>query len=210
MRCRYTTPRGNQAAQPALGGPTSASEYLILSHMTEYDFSVEDRDANLLGAMATGIQDAVRDALESASGFDGTAVAALLAVRERPGQSITQLAAAVNLTHSGAVRSVSRLASRGLVTRGLGRDGRSRGLLLTSRGLAMTERVLAARRARLLDLLAGLPAEERACLAGAMERVLAQLPSSRTDAWRICRTCEHDVCRGPACPVGTAVSAAEA
>jgi MarR family transcriptional regulator, negative regulator of the multidrug operon emrRAB len=179
--------------------------------MTEYDVRVtEDRDANLLGALATGIQDAVRDALEGASGFDSTAVAALLAVRERPGQSITQLAAALNLTHSGAVRSVDRLTARGLVARGLGRDGRSRGLELTPQGLALTGRVLAARRGRLLDLLADLPADQRACLAQATERLLTQLPSSRTDAWRICRTCEHDVCRGSACPVGSAVSAAGA
>lgn len=168
---------------------------------------MEGRDANLLGALATGIQDAVRDALVAASGLDSTAVAALLAVRERPGQPITRLAAALSLTHSGAVRSVNRLTARRLVARGLGRDGRSRGLVLTPLGLAVTDRALAARRRLLQDLLEDLPLDERVCLSRAMEGVLAQLPASRVDAWRICRTCEHDVCSGSACPVGSAVPA---
>lgn len=171
---------------------------------------MESRDANLLGALATGIQDTVRDALVAESGLDGTAVAALLVVRERPGQSITQLAAALRLTHSGAVRSVDRLTAHGLVARGRGQDERSRGLVLTPEGRAMTDRVLAARRRLLQALLEDLHPDERACFARAAERLLAQLPASRADAWRICRTCEHDVCRGPACPVGSAVSAAGA
>lgn len=67
------------------------------------------RDANLRGALATGIQDAVRYALVAEPGVDGTAVAALLAKRERPGQSITQLAASLlSPTHSGAVWWVNR------------------------------------------------------------------------------------------------------
>ena len=169
---------------------------------------MDDRSANLLGALATGIQDAVRDALVSESGLDGTAVAAALAVRERPGQSITQLAAALSLTHSGAVRSVGRLTQRGLVAQGRGQDGRSRGLELTPAGRAVTDQVLAARRRLLLGLLENLPPDERTCFARAAGLLLAQLPASRVDAWRICRTCEHDVCRGTACPVGSAVSAA--
>jgi MarR family transcriptional regulator, negative regulator of the multidrug operon emrRAB len=179
--------------------------------MTEYDFClVDDREANLLGALATGIQDAVRDALLGESRVDETAVDALLAVRERPGQSIAQLAVALNLTHSGAVRSVDRLSQRGLVVRGHGKDRRSQRLLLTQAGRAMTDQVLAARRRRLLGLLEDLAPDERACFARAAERLLAQLPVNRADAWRICRTCEHDVCRGPACPVGSAVCAAGA
>jgi DNA-binding MarR family transcriptional regulator len=171
---------------------------------------VDDRDANLLGALATGIQDAVRDVLLGESGVDGTAVAALLAVRERPGQPIAQLATALSLTHSGAVRSVNRLTRRGLVARGRGQDGRSHGLVLTLAGRAMTDQVLAARRWLLLGLLEDLPPDERACFTRTAERLLAQLPVSRADAWRICRTCEHDVCQGPACPVGSAVSASGA
>ena len=168
---------------------------------------MDGRDANLLGALAMGVQDAVGETLAAESGVDGTAVAALLAVRERPGQSIAQLATALSLTHSGAVRSVNRLTRHGLAARDRGRDGRSRGLVLTPAGRVMTDQVLAARRRLLLGLLEDLPRDDRACFARAAERLLAQLPVSRADAWRICRTCEHDVCRGPACPVGSAVSA---
>jgi MarR family transcriptional regulator, negative regulator of the multidrug operon emrRAB len=168
---------------------------------------MDDRTANLLGALATGIQDAVRDGLVGEAGMDRTAATALLAVRERPGQSIAQLATALSLTHSGADRSVDRLTRRGLITRGRGQDGRSRGLVLTPAGRVITGQLLAARRRLLLGLLDDLPPDERACFARAAKRLLAQLPASRADAWRICRTCDHDVCRGPACPVGSAVAA---
>jgi DNA-binding MarR family transcriptional regulator len=143
---------------------------------------VDRRDANLLGAPATGIQDAAHDALVSESGVDGTAVAALLVVRERPGQSIAQLAAALSLTHAGAVRSVNRLAQRRLATRGHGQDGRRRGLVLSKAGPAMTDEVLAARRRLLLGLLEGLPVDERACFtqrSGTGARAVAGQPGRR-------------------------------
>jgi hypothetical protein len=104
----------------------------------------------------------------------------------------------------GAGILVALLAGVGI---GSGQDGRSRGLVLTPAGRVMAGQILAARRRLLLEMLADLPLDERACFARVAERLLAQLPASRADAWRICRTCEHDVCRGPACPVGSAVSA---
>jgi DNA-binding MarR family transcriptional regulator len=178
--------------------------------MTENDVRMDGRAANLLGALAVGVGDAVGAALTDGAGenLDLTAVAALLVIRRQPGQSITDLAAALGVTHSGAVRIVNRLFERGLVERGTGRDGRSRGLLLTDAGLGRTDRALTARRAVLDGLLAGLPAPQQTQLVAALEGLLAQLPVTRGDAWRICRTCAHETCPGPLCPVGSAVDGA--
>lgn len=161
--------------------------------------------ANLLGALAVGMRDRVGAALAEAMELDEAAVAALLAVRARPGQSITDVAAVLGLTHPGAVRVVNRLERRRLLTRGEGRDARSRGLVLTSAGEAVSARGLRARAAVLQDLLGVVPAEHRSSLIQAVEAMLSCLPASRRDAWRICRICDHEVCRGRECPVGNSV-----
>jgi DNA-binding MarR family transcriptional regulator len=173
--------------------------------MTGHDVQVTQHQANLLGALAVGMRDRVGAALAEAMGLDEAAVAALLAVRARPGQSITDVAAVLGLTHPGAVRVVNRLERRGLLTRGEGRDARSRGLVLTSAGEAVSARGLRARAAVLQDLLGVVPAEHRSSLIQAVEAMLSCLPASRRDAWRICRICDHEVCRGRECPVGNSV-----
>lgn len=178
--------------------------------MTQHDDYMGDHEANLLGALAIGVRNLVREALAEAAGLDETAVAALLVVRARPGQSITDLATAVGLTHPGAVRVVNRLEERGLVARARGRDARSRGLALTTEGETVSARGLAARRDSLQRLLEGVPREHRASLVSAVEAMLARLPASRGDAWRICRTCDHGVCRGLQCPVGSAIDRRQA
>lgn len=63
---------------------------------------------------------------------------------------------------------------------------------MTPVGRVITRQVLAARRRLLLGLLEDLPSDERACFARPTERLLAQVPDSRVDPWRTCRTCEHD------------------
>jgi DNA-binding MarR family transcriptional regulator len=167
------------------------------------------RLANLLGALAVGVGDALHATLVEASGLDPAAVAALLVVYERAGLSIGDLAVTLSLTHSGAVRAVNRLAGRGLVLRGSGRDGRSRGLRLSGEGQAVAGQVLRARRERLRALTAAVPEPRRAQFADAVAAVLAALPASQVDARRICRVCEHATCRGSACPVGAAAAACE-
>lgn len=175
--------------------------------MTQYDNFVTRRPSNLLGAFAVGIDDAVREALTRALDLDHTAAAALLVVRERPGRPIGDLAVALDLTHSGAVRTVNRLADKGLLKRGAGPDGRSRGLALTPTGQDATERALQARGQVLDALLAALPAGQQEAFISALEVLLARMPHTQQEAWRICRTCEHDACRGTDCPVGSAIRA---
>lgn len=175
--------------------------------MTQHDDLVSRRPSNLLGALAVGIDDTVREALTRALDLDHTAAAALLVVRERPGRPIGDLAAALDLTHSGAVRTVNRLVDKGLLERGAGPDGRSRGLGLTPTGREATERALQARGQVLDALLAALPAGQQEAFVAGLEVLLAQMPRTQQEAWRICRTCEHDACRGADCPVGSAIRA---
>lgn len=139
-----------------------------------------------------------------ATGLDETAVAALLVVHARPGRSVSELAVALTLTHSGAVRVIDRCERRHLVSRSDGRDRRTRGITLTPTGVAMAERALAARRRALSLLLDTVAERDRAALGRALEAMLGHLPEGRADAWRICRVCEHRVCRGERCPVGRA------
>ena len=181
--------------------------------MTENDVWMEPeghaRSANLLGALAVGLEDAVRAALAQATGLDVTAVAAVLVVGARPGRSIADLAAALGVTHSGAVRTLDRLVQHGLVERVPGSDARTQGLALTDAGRTAAGHAVAARRSVLGGLLDGLSVDQQVTLVPAMEALLARLPADRRDAWRICRTCEHDVCRGAQCPVGNAVDPAD-
>jgi|GEM_PF-1989360 len=69
---------------------------------------------------------------------------ALLLVQERPGCDQTTLGRALAGNRSIGMKVASRLEGRGLLTRGAGRDRRSRGLFITSEG----ERALAAVLAR--------------------------------------------------------------
>jgi DNA-binding MarR family transcriptional regulator len=168
-----------------------------------------DRVANLLGALVVGLNDAVGSAMARAAGLDATGVSALLLVQAHPGLSITELAAGLDLTHSGAVRTLERLVDRDLVRRAAGPDRRTRGLYLTGAGEDVAQEALAARRRVLGGALGASAASGQEAFVRALEQVLAALPGTRADAWRICRTCEHAVCRGPACPVGHAVTLAE-
>jgi DNA-binding MarR family transcriptional regulator len=177
--------------------------------MTEsYDESALTRLANLFGALTLGCADLQAESLSRQTGLDEAALAALLAVATRPGSSVGDVARATGLTHSGAVRTIDRLERAHLVVRAEGvRDRRSVGLRCTRTGSAAAEAALAARRRTLTALLTGAGTDtELAMLERLSERLLERLPKTdRGDAWRICRLCEHAVCRGDDCPVGRTV-----
>src|SRR5262245_46995284 len=65
---------------------------------------------------------------------------ALLLIRERPGCDQTTLGRALAGNRSIGMKVASRLETRGLLTRGKGRDRRSRGLFITDEGaIALTD-----------------------------------------------------------------------
>jgi len=162
--------------------------------------------ANILGALGVGLSDVAGSAVMSATGLDETTAAALVTVAARPGQPISDLAAGLNITHSGAVRTADRLQDLGLAERyHLAADRRVTRLRLTSRGTALADEALDARRTALAGLLEEVDEAAIPALSQAIEAILRRLPRTRSDAWHICRLCEHAVCQGTACPVGSAV-----
>src|SRR5687768_6517652 len=100
-----------------------------------------NRDANVLGAFSVAVTDRVR------ADSGGSALLALHTWLA--GASIDRLARVLELSHSGTVRLVDRLAAAGLLERLGGPDGRAVALQLTERGHAEAERLQADRLARL-------------------------------------------------------------
>jgi len=162
--------------------------------------------ANVLGALGVGLSDMIGSAVVSTTGLDETAAAALLAVAARPGQPISDLAAGLGITHSGAVRTADRLQDLGLVERyHFVADRRITGLKPTSRGAALAAHALSVRRTALAGLLEQVDQTAIPVLSQAIEAILRGLPRTQHDAWHICRLCEHAACQGTSCPVGSAV-----
>lgn len=159
---------------------------------------------NLLGALAVAGSDAQRASLE-VEGLDAGAGAALLCVYTRAGSNIGEIAQTAGLTHSGAVRAVIRLEQLRLVDRRPGRDRRTVEVTCTRQGTRVARQLLRDRRAGLEAMLEPLTQGELAHFGAVAARILAALPSDRAQAWRICRLCEHAVCKGRKCPVGSAV-----
>jgi MarR family transcriptional repressor of emrRAB len=167
---------------------------------------VRDRAANLLGAHALVATDRMR----RAAGMELSSAAVLSALETfADGASIDELRRVLGLSHSGGVRIVRRLASRGLVAREPDpADRRAVRLHLTADGRLAARRVLAARKQTLAALLAPLGARETADLERLLARLLAAVIDDREAANRICRLCDPDVCGHPErCPVTQAALA---
>lgn len=160
---------------------------------------------NLLGAAAVAISDLVDEAHFRVTGLRGEASAALLTIGTRPGRSIEHLRQTVGLSHSGTVRIVDRLEARAWVKREDVTDGREVKLSLTTAGEVVFHDLLAARRKVLDAALGTVGSADGESLERSLASLLQALPATREDAWRICRLCEHGVCRKTACPVGSAV-----
>jgi DNA-binding MarR family transcriptional regulator len=171
--------------------------------------SVITRLATQLGALALGLADAQRAAVEANVGQTGEAAAALVAISAFPGERVTFFEPILGLTSAGTVRLIGRLEAHGWVERRPGRDARSYALFLTDAGRELTARLQAARQAVLQTALQALDATAREHLEAALPALLAALPGDRSAARRMCRLCDHAVCDGAgACPVDAAVTAA--
>jgi len=159
---------------------------------------------NLLGAFAVGCCDAQNAAMAEV-GLDPTELAALLAIHARPGSKVDDVAQTTSLSHSGAVRVIDRLSRAGWVARRTGRDRRTVAIHCTREGHEKARLALTLRRNALQEASRGLTKSELALLRRLVKKFLAGLPRDRRDAWRLCRLCDHGVCTGTACPVGSAV-----
>ncbi|MFN0281167.1 MAG: MarR family transcriptional regulator [Kineosporiaceae bacterium] len=166
--------------------------------------------ANLLGALALVVTDQSTDRLDAACGQTGAAAAALSALQHiltRP--SLDELGAVLALTPSGTVRLVDRLGAAGLVTRGPGRDGRTRAVTLTAAGRRAAARVTAARAGYLEGLLARLTDDDRRLLHTLLGKVLASVVEGKDSGPWICRLCDLRSCGRSvgACPTADAAAA---
>jgi DNA-binding MarR family transcriptional regulator len=171
--------------------------------------SVISRLATQLGALALGLADAQRAAVEANVGQTGEAASALIAISAFPGERVTFFEPILGLTSAGTVRLVARLEGHGWVERRPGRDARSQALFLTAAGREVADRLQAARQAVLQTALRALDATAREHLAAVLPALLGVLPDDRSAARRMCRLCDHAVCDGAgACPVDDAVTTA--
>ncbi len=180
--------------------------------------SKDARLANLLGAVAVGVHDAVADAIAAAVGLDPASSTALVAMLDfTPAGSVRRLSQVVGLTHSGTVRLVDRLVALGYVTRRAGGDARSRSISLTPAGRRIALRARRARRTALERSVASLSPVERDSLTelsvALVERLtaarLAQRSAGEPPAGgALCRLCDFTACGRAAgnCPAAGVAS----
>ena len=153
--------------------------------------------APLFAAVATGLHDELRPATEAAAGAVATGPALLVCALQRPGAATHELARAVGLSRSGAVRALDRLEMSGLVLRRDASDHRSSLVWLSPAGVEAAQRVLDARQRVAGEVLACLPPSSRPALLWALELLAAELSGRGGPA--LCRLCDLDGC-GSRCP----------
>ena len=162
--------------------------------------AADARTANLLGALALTVGDAMEAAVEAAGGRGGAMPAALVLLHDEPGMSVTELGRATGLSQPGAVRLVEGLERSGLVARGPGADARTHALHLTSLGSRRVRRILAARAAVLDRLIEPLASADRRTLEGLLDRLLEAWTGDESHAVSVCRLCDTDTCPLDRCP----------
>ncbi|MGH8430501.1 MAG: MarR family winged helix-turn-helix transcriptional regulator [Solimonas sp.] len=162
--------------------------------------------ANKLGALAVLAGD-----LSRAAGGDlsPTAVAILLTLHHRGPMTASELAVIAGITQPTAVRVTNGLVAHGLVRRS-DRVGKTAPIHLTRAGAREARSLQKARLIALQRLVTPLADEERTELEGLLDKMLAGATGSRRFARTTCRLCDHALCNGPACPIGTRATEIEA
>jgi len=163
-----------------------------------------DRTANLLGAAALLVSDAVLAGAAQEAGRSGAAGAALAWLAQEPGCGIEQLRRPLGLSQSATVRVVDALEADGLARRSPGADARSVRVELTPAGRRVARAVLRRRSAVVDTALAALTGSERDDLTRLLEKMLGALTTDSDHAERVCRLCDWTSCPDPQCPVGLA------
>lgn len=163
-----------------------------------------ERTANLLGATALAVSDALIGGATGAAGTSASGAAALVSLDASPGLSVTELGRRVGLSQSAAARMVDALEAGGLAERRPGL-GRSVTVHPTPSGQRAVRQILAGRGAPLTEMVAGLNDDEQTLLAGLLEKLLTQIYGTVGNSQLICRLCDRPHCTsGAYCPVGEA------
>ncbi len=164
--------------------------------------------ANVVGALARALVDAIEQSAAETVGHGPTAAAALVHLSKYDGENINALRTPLDLSHPGCVRLVDRLQENRLVARADGPDGRAVTVELTQGGAAAARTILRKRQETLRDALGGLSARELELLGRLAGKVLTRMVHDEPEALRVCRVCDYRVCPDGVCPVGIAVESA--
>lgn len=121
---------------------------------------MQDRTANLLGALGLAVADRIAEIALEVLDRAGETPAALVVIGYGLGPSNDQLRRILGLSHPGMVRLVDRLVADELVERQVGRDRRAVALFLTQKGHEARETLLAGRLAAIKSMLSPLGEEE--------------------------------------------------
>jgi len=159
------------------------------------------RTANLLGALALVMTDAMSKELEALTDICDSDWAALIVIEQNPGITVDRLARIVRLSQPGAVRMINRLVEEGRVERHQGADRRARPLALTAEGQRMVRAMLLGREKVLREPLDVLTSEERATFTRLMEKMLQSLATDEAAADTACRLCDDNACPQESCPL---------
>lgn len=164
--------------------------------------------ANVVGALARALVDAIDERAAEPVGQGATGAAALVHLSKYEGENINALRTPLDLSHPGCVRLVDRLEENNLVARAEAPDGRAVTVELTPGGAAAARTILRKRQQTLRDALGGLSARELGLLGRLAGKVLTRMVHDEPHALRICRVCDYRVCPDGVCPVGIAVESA--
>jgi DNA-binding MarR family transcriptional regulator len=162
--------------------------------------------ANKIAALATAINDRTEAAFGSRR--SRSSVAALETLLYWGPLTATELSKILNVTQPTVVRVVGGLVREGLIARQRKR-GRDVALALTRAGNAQARRLQRVRLATVSGLLGTLGAASAQCINDVVDLLLAAATDGRATARRTCRFCAHDICDGPACPVGSRATVLE-
>lgn len=132
---------------------------------------MQDRTANLLGALGLAVADRIAEIALEVLDRAGETPAALVVIGYGLGPSNDQLRRILGLSHPGMVRLVDRLVADELVERQVGRDRRAVALFLTQKGHEARETLLAGRLAAIKSMLSPLGAEEEESLGLLLSRM---------------------------------------
>ena len=160
-----------------------------------------DRLGNLLHALATAVADQHMLAMTAASELGASAVATVLTLGQYDGQSVSDLASVIGLTHSATVRLIDRLESDGLVQRSTQKQGRNVPVFLTHEGRVAYQNLRSQQSGFLDNLLADLSREDKENLERILAHLLSKLTTSRAARDHICRNCDEGICEQASCPV---------
>ena len=156
---------------------------------------------NLLGALSLSLMDRIDRAISDRTGFQGTAIFALVLLSQTPSLTIDALAKLLQLAHSSAVRLVERLVEEGHVERQPGTDKRTVVLALTDTGRTVVLSALSARAEAIANVTAALPNDARLAMVEICEKLLTSMSPDATTSARNCRLCNEGACDLKRCPV---------